>query len=98
LLFVAAGDGVEQAVPEIRRGLGELAASGRAAEAPAPAPLLEELVISFGAARIDESGGRRRAAGRFRIEHRPASGAGSRSPWHEFVSPLGPLESEEIRW
>jgi tetratricopeptide (TPR) repeat protein len=98
LLFIAAAGASEEAVPEIRRALGERAPSGRVASAPAPAPLLEELVISFGDARIEESGGRRRAAGRFRLEHRPASGAGSRSPWHQYESPLGPLEIEEIRW
>jgi tetratricopeptide (TPR) repeat protein len=98
LVFLPMDGAVEDAVPEIRRALGELAPSGRAAEAPAPAPLLEELVISFSDARIEDSGGRRRAAARFRIVHDPAQGAGSRSAWHDFESPLGPLELEEIRW
>ncbi|HZF12892.1 MAG TPA: CHAT domain-containing protein, partial [Thermoanaerobaculia bacterium] len=98
LLFLSADGAVEAVVPEIRRALGERAASGRVAAVPAPAPPLEELVISFDDARIEESGGRRRAAGRFRIEHVPARGTGSRSAAFDFVSPLGPLESEEIRW
>jgi hypothetical protein len=98
LVFIAAKGAVEEAVPEIRRALGERAATGRAAEAPTPAPLLEELVISFSDAQIEESRGRRRAAGRFRLEHRPARGAPSRGGWQEFESPLGPLELEEIRW
>jgi tetratricopeptide (TPR) repeat protein len=89
---------IEDAVPEILRALGELPASGRVAEAPTPAPLLEELVISFSDARIDETGGRHRAAARFRLHHNPAKGTGSRSAWHDFESPLGPLEIEEIRW
>ncbi|HEX3556602.1 MAG TPA: CHAT domain-containing protein [Thermoanaerobaculia bacterium] len=98
LLFIPVDAAVEDAVPEIRRALGELAPSGRMAEAPAPAPLLEELVISFSDARIDETGGRHRAAARFRLHHNPAQGAGSRSAWHDFESPLGPIEIEEIRW
>jgi hypothetical protein len=80
------------------RALGERPATGRAVEAPAPSPLLEELVISFSDARIAESGGLRRAAGRFRLEHRPAQGSASRGGWQDFESPLGPLELEEIRW
>jgi tetratricopeptide (TPR) repeat protein len=98
LVFIPVEDAVEEAVPEIRRSLGVLAPSGRAAAAPARAPLLEELVISFSDARIDESAGRRRAAGRFRVHHLPAEGAGSRGGWRELESPLGPIEIEEIRW
>ncbi|HYN21624.1 MAG TPA: CHAT domain-containing protein, partial [Thermoanaerobaculia bacterium] len=98
LVFIPVTGAVEDAVPEIRRALGELAPSGRAEEAPAPAPLLEELVISFTDARIDESGGRHRAAARFRIVHEPAQGVGSRSAEKDFESPLGPIELEEIRW
>ena len=98
LVFIPVDGAVEAAVPEIRRALGELAPSGRAAEAPAPAPLLEELVISFTDARVEESGGRHRAAARFRIVHEPAQGTGSRSARKDFESPLGPIELEEIRW
>ncbi|MEA2601238.1 MAG: hypothetical protein QOF89_2230 [Acidobacteriota bacterium] len=98
LVFIPADAAVEDAVLEILRALGELAPSGRVAEASAPAPLLEELVISFSDARIDETGGRHRAAARFRLHHNPAKGAGSRSAWHDFESPLGPIEIEEIRW
>jgi hypothetical protein len=98
LVFAPVDGAVEDAVPEILQALGELAASGRVAEAPVPVPLLEELVISFSDARIDETGGRHRAAARFRLHHNPAKGAGSRSAWHDFESPLGPIEIEEIRW
>ncbi|HEV7504769.1 MAG TPA: CHAT domain-containing protein [Thermoanaerobaculia bacterium] len=98
LVFIPVDGAVEDAVPEILRALGELPASGRVAEAPTPAPLLEELVISFSDARIDETGGRHRAAARFRLHHNPAKGTGSRSAWHDFESPLGPIEIEEIRW
>ncbi|MBW8875221.1 MAG: toll/interleukin-1 receptor domain-containing protein [Acidobacteria bacterium] len=98
LVFIPVDGAVEDAVPEILRTLGEIAASGRVAEAPAPAPLLEELVISFSDGRIDETGGCHRAAARFRLHHNPAKGAGSRSAGHDFESPLGPIEIEEIRW
>ena len=69
------------AVPEILRALGELAPEGRAAGAQEPAPPLEELVIELSDPRIDESEGRRRAAGRARVEHRPAEGRPARSGW-----------------
>lgn len=98
LLYLPVPGAIEGAVPEIRRAFGERAPSGRAAAAPAPAPPVEELVLSFTDARIEESEGRHRAAGRFRVEHRPAQGPGSRSAAGDFVSPLGPLENEEIRW
>src|SRR5262249_41726934 len=88
----------EEAIPGILRALGERALSGRIAEAAEPAPLLEELVVSFTGARLEESGGRRRAAARFRVHHRPARGTGSRSAWRAVASPLGPLELGEIRW
>ncbi|HVT14706.1 MAG TPA: tetratricopeptide repeat protein [Thermoanaerobaculia bacterium] len=73
-------------------------AAGRAVEVRAPAPLLEELVISFTDVHIVERRGRRRAAARFRLEHRPARGSASSGEWQEFESPLGPPEIEEIRW
>ncbi len=100
LVFLPADGAAEEAVPGILRALGERAPSGRMAEATElpPAPLLEELVVSLTGARLEESGGRRRAAARFRVHHRPARGVGSRSGWREFESPLGPLELEEIRW
>jgi tetratricopeptide (TPR) repeat protein len=98
LIFIESDGAVADAVPAIRRALGERAASGRTEAEPAPPPLLEELVISFTDARIEESGGRRRAAGRFRLHHRPAVGSGSRSSEQEFESPLGSIELEEIRW
>jgi tetratricopeptide (TPR) repeat protein len=98
LLFLPISGPLAAAVPAIRRALGERAASGRVTPAPPPAPPLEELVLSFTGARIDESEGRHRAAGRLSIEHRPADASGSRSPGFDFLSPLGPLESEEIRW
>lgn len=98
LLFINADGAVEKAVPEIRRALGLLAPSGRAPEAPPTVPQLDELVISFSEARIEESEGRRRVAGHFRVHHRPAQGPGSRSAVREFESPLGPIELEEIRW
>ncbi len=98
LLFIPIKGAVEDAVSEIRRALGELAPSGRAARAHAPAPLLEEIVVSFIDPRIDETGGRKRAAARFRIEHEPAQGAPGRSSLKDFESPLGPDELEEIRW
>lgn len=98
LVFIPVDGAIEAAVTAIREALGERAIFARAAGAAVPPPLLEELVVSFSDARIEESDGRRRAAGRFRVEHRPAQGAGSRSGWQEFESPLGPIELEEIRW
>ena len=98
LLFIQASSAVEDAVSQIRMALDERAALGREPEPPRPAPLLEELVISFSDTRVEESDGFRRAAGRFRIEHRPAQPPGGRGPWMEFESPLGSLELEELRW
>jgi len=98
LIFIPVEGALEGAVPAIRRALDQRAAPGRVEDEPAPVPLLEELVISFTDVRVEESGGRHRAVGRFRLYHRPAAGSPSRSPARNFESPLGSLELDEIRW
>src|SRR5262249_31388750 len=101
LVSIVLGDDepIEHAVPTIVQALG-LAAPGAALRPdPLPAPPMAELVIKLKKPRIHEEAGTRRAAGEAEVRYEPADGGrGVDGEDVEFVSPLGPIEAEELRW
>jgi tetratricopeptide (TPR) repeat protein len=94
-------DGVQAALHAILVAMGKrLPAERRPAPAPAPEPL-EELVLHLTDFKMHEEGGTRRASARASFRYEPAATGQrtveSRQTWR-LVAPIGPIESEEIRW
>ena len=96
-----AAGGVDAAVNEILIAIGK---RKRADVASAPQPKaepLEELVLELTDLKFHEQDGVRRASARARLVYEPATPGQphvhSAQSWR-FVAPLGPIESEELRW
>jgi hypothetical protein len=97
----SAAGGVEAAMNAILVALGKRLPVDVPAAPQPPAQPLKELVLELSDLTFHEKDGVRRAAGRARLVHEPATpgqphvhGA---QPWL-FIAPLGPIEADELRW
>src|SRR2546430_160659 len=93
--------GVEAAMNAILVALGKRAPADVAPTPQPKAELLEELVLELTDLKFNEQDGKRRASARARLVYEPATPGqrevASTQPWR-FVSPIGPIEAEELRW
>ncbi len=93
--------GIEAALPKILAALGKQLLTDTA---PTPTPLadpLEDLVLELTDLKIHTQDQTRRASARARLVYKPAAtgkrDVSSQQNWR-FISPLGPLEADDIRW
>jgi hypothetical protein len=96
-----AAGGIDAALNPILEALGKrLAANVPLAQQPEAGPL-EELVLELTDLKFHEQDGSRRASARARLVHvSPGLGKAevpSEQSWR-FVAPVGPIETEELRW
>jgi len=93
--------GLEEALPKLLPALGLKLPADIPIIPPAPAQPLEDLVLELTDLGFEEKDGKRRPKAKARLVYEPAS-PGKRevkckAPW-TFVAPLGPIESNELRW
>ncbi|HEY0430871.1 MAG TPA: TIR domain-containing protein, partial [Pyrinomonadaceae bacterium] len=92
--------GVDAALKPILVAMGKML-PGDLPPGPQPkAELVEELVLELTDLKFSEQAGLRRAAGRARLIYEPAAVSQREvaSERWRFVTPLGPIEAEELRW
>src|SRR5271165_6156661 len=101
IAVTSAAGGVDAAIDPILIALGERAPSDIS---PAPQPkaeALEELVLELTDLKFHEQDGVRRASARARLVYEPGTPGQpevkSKQGWR-FIAPLGPIETEELRW
>ncbi|MBK9263680.1 MAG: CHAT domain-containing protein [Polyangiaceae bacterium] len=92
------GPWIDEATLHILRALGKAPSDGLSPAAPEPAPPMCELTLTFTAPTLHTKDGTRRAAGSLRLTYTPVEGRGTDGASTNFVSPLGPIEAEDLRW
>lgn len=90
----------EEAAMLIAQALGRMPQDLSSRPSPQPAAPMAELILDFSRPHLHEEDGKHRAAAQLRVRYDPAE-RGARAVQGEsidFVSPLGPIEAEELRW
>jgi hypothetical protein len=100
ILVSSAAGGAEAAVAPIFVALGRRKSPDVASSPQPAANPLEHLVLELTDLKLDEKDGKRRASARARLVYEPAT-PGQRQvhteQFWQFVSPIGPIEAEELR-
>ena len=87
-------------MPEILAALGDRLPRAHHAAAQADARPLEELVLTLSDPKIEIQEGKRRVSATATLAYEPGDPAGSpiESRPFTFVAPLGPIETDDLRW
>ncbi|HEX6095392.1 MAG TPA: tetratricopeptide repeat protein [Thermoanaerobaculia bacterium] len=92
--------GIDAALHAILTALGERATPGIVAAPEPQAEAVEELVLELMDLTLHEQDGQRHASARARLVYEPATPgqrAVTSNRWR-FIAPIGPIESDELRW
>ena len=93
--------GVEAALDAILVAMGVRMPADRQPESQPHAEPVEDLVLHLTDLKIHEEDGKRRATARARLVHEPATPGkepvSSEQSWR-MISPIGPIEADELRW
>ena len=93
---------VSEILPDLLAALGHAAPSGGGSEDAAPVlKPVADLILELEDLGLDTSDGKHRATATAKLVYEPPASAGERrikSPRFRFTAPLGPIETDEIRW
>ncbi|OQY54585.1 MAG: hypothetical protein B6245_21010 [Desulfobacteraceae bacterium 4572_88] len=93
--------GIYDAIPHILSAMGERPVADPRQQSQIPPEPVEELVLELKSPHMREKEGKRRASGRAKLTYIPSQFGEPRIKCQRiflFISPLGPIEIEELRW
>ncbi|HRI70332.1 MAG TPA: tetratricopeptide repeat protein [Polyangium sp.] len=92
------GIGIVDTAKKILEAIGLSAKNDDLSQDPEPMPPLAELALKFSQPRLVMVDNKPRASATLRLRYSPPAGLGIDGVPIEFTSPLGPKESEDLRW
>src|SRR5262245_33934944 len=92
--------GISEALPQILAALGERSPTDYQPPEPLPQKLVEELLFRLSDPKVETIDGKPRASATATLVYEPADAASRKveSKRFSFTAPLGPIETDELRW